>query len=90
MILKDYKENKTLFAEDGVARWEAQPLARQIAERIKSNGEETILNKADVAVINRIAQLLRTGKRFASPFKSIAIDMNQIIVATEEILRVFN
>ena len=88
-ILRTPKENKALFAEDGIARWEAPPLARKIAERIRENGEETILNKADIAVINKIAQLLRTGKRFPSPFKSIAIDLQEITVVTSEILRVF-
>jgi hypothetical protein len=90
-ILKNNRQKVILFAETGINRWYSATVAGAILRRLRrlDPAASVRINKFDVMVIDRMAEVLRTGRSFPNPFMSLASDLSSLEVEARRILAVF-
>ena len=84
MILRNLNQKRILFSEDGIERWQAAMVARAILRRIECQGQITV-NHFDVTIINRMHEVLHTGRQFNNPFLAMAMGQSELTVNMSEL-----
>jgi hypothetical protein len=84
MLIKNLNQKRILFAENGVERWQAAPVARAMLRRI-TRADTAVINKFDVIVINRMHEVLHTGGHFNNPFMGFAAELSDLEVRVSEL-----
>ena len=86
-LIRNKNQLNILYAETGIDRWNAAPVAAAIARRIAR--QDTIrITRQDVDHINRMAFVRKTGRYFPNPFQSLAVNLPSLEVQTSKILAV--
>ena len=88
MLIRNLNQKRILWAEQGIDRWNAAPVARAILRRISRQDTITI-NHEDARTINRMAEVLHIGQRFPNPFNGDASYISKLEVPTSEVLAIF-
>ena len=84
MLLRNLNQKRILFSEDGIERWQAATVAAVIVRRI-SRSETVRINHFDVTIINRMHEVLHTGRQFNSPFLAMAMGQSELTVNMSEL-----